>query len=167
MQVNGHTREVAAWHMLLTTLAMVCGFLGTAVFIGPLRRRGVPPGRVMAIGNAAGLLTLLALWQGGGNTPVLWFVLGLVFAVGNLAYAEITSRFAPTLAGRVNAALNLCTFVGAFLVQWGYGVLLDVLKAAGWTPTDSHRAAVMTLLVLQAAGLAWFLCTRVGPVTDP
>jgi MFS family permease len=160
MQVGGHTREVAAFHMLLTTLAMVCGFLGTAVFISPLRRRGLAPGRVMAIGNALGLVVMLALWWGIGNTHVLWFVLALVFAVGNLAYAEITSRFAPTLAGRVNAALNLVTFVGAFSIQWGYGVMLDGLRAAGWTIADSHRAAFVTLLGLQSAGLGWFLWNR-------
>ena len=89
----------------------------------------------MAIANAAGLLAMLALWWGVGSTHALWFVLGVVFAVGNLAYAELTSRFDPTLAGRVNAALNLATFVGAFSIQWGYGVMLDGLRAAGWTMT--------------------------------
>jgi hypothetical protein len=160
MQVGGHTREVAAFHLLLTTLAMVSGFLLTAVCIGPLRRRGIAPGRVMALGNALGLVTMLALWSGVGSTHALWFVLAFVFAVGNIAYAEITSRFAPTLAGRVNTALNLATFVGAFSIQWGYGVMLDGFAAAGWSTADSHRAAFVFLLTLQAAGLGWFLLSR-------
>lgn len=160
MQVGGHTRAAAALHMLLTTVAMVCGFLGTALFINPLRRRGVPPGRVLAIGNGLGLAAMAAVWQNLGNSQVLWFALGLVFSVGNLAYAEITGRFAPSLAGRVNAALNLGTFVGAFAIQWGYGVLLDRLVGAGWALADSHRAVFLALLVLQAAGWAWFLWSR-------
>lgn len=160
MQVGEHTREVAAFHMLLTTLAMVCGFLGIALCIDPLRRRGLEPGRVMTIANAIGLAAMLALWWGLGSTHALWFVLGVVFAVGNLAYAEITRRFAPTLAGRVNAALNLATFLGAFSMQWGYGVMLDGLRGLGWTIADSHRAAFITLLALQAAGLVWFLWNR-------
>ena len=163
MQVGGQTRSVAALHLLLTTVAMVFGFLGTALFIGPLRRRGVPPGGVLAFGHALGLAAMLAVWQGVGNSHALWFVLGLVFALSNLAYAEITTRFAPTLAGRVSATLNLCTFVGAFLIQWGYGGLLDGLVAAGWTVADSHRAVFATLLALQAAGFAWFLWSRPGP----
>ena len=160
MEVGGQTREVAAFHMLLTTLAMVAGFLGTALFIGPLRRRGVRPGQVMAIGNALGLLVMLALWQGVGSSQWLWFTLGVTFAVGNVAYAEITSRFGPAMAGRVNAALNLCTFVGAFVLQWGYGVLVDGLGALGWSLADSHRAAFGALLALQAAGFAWYLWER-------
>lgn len=160
MQVGGHTREVAAFHMLLTTLAMVTGFLLTAVCIGPLRRNGILPGRIMAAGNAVGLVAMLALWTGIGSTHALWFVLALVFAVGNIAYAEITSRFAPTLAGRVNAALNLATFVGAFSIQWGYGVMLDGLQAAGRSLADSHHTAFATLLALQVLGFGWFLWNR-------
>jgi MFS family permease len=160
MEVGGQTREVAAFHMLLTTLAMVAGFLGTALFIGPLRRRGVLPGHVMAGGNALGLLVMLALWQEAGSSQWLWFALGVTFAVGNVAYAEITSRFGPAMAGRVNAALNLCTFVGAFVLQWGYGVLVDGLGALGWSLADSHRAAFGALLALQAAGFAWYLWER-------
>jgi len=160
MEVGGQTREVAAFHMLLTTLAMVAGFLATALFIGPLRRRGLAPGRAMAIGNAVGLVAMLALWQGIGSSHLLWTILGMVFAVGNVVYAEITSRFGPALAGRVNAALNLCTFVGAFVIQWGYGVMVDGLGAAGWTLAESHRAAFGTLLALQAAGFGWYLSQR-------
>ena len=160
MQVGGQTRESAAFHMLLTTLAMVGGFLATALLIDPLRRRGLAPGHVMTGANVLGLLTMLALWLGVAGSHGPWFVLGVVFAIGNIAYAEVTARFPPALAGRVNAALNLCTFVGAFVIQWGYGVLLDTLAAAGWPAADSHRAAFLTLLLLQAAGLAWFLWRR-------
>jgi hypothetical protein len=160
MQVGGHARDVAAFHLLLTTVAMVCGFLLTAVCVGPLRRRGLAPGRVMTIANVMGLIVMFSLWWGLGSTHTLWFMLGIVFAVGNLAYAEITSRFAPTLAGRVNTALNLATFVGAFSIQWGYGVMLDGFAAAGWSTADSHRAAFVLLLTLQAAGLGWFLLSR-------
>ena len=160
MQVGGHARETAAFHMLLTTLAMIAGFLGTALMIDPLRRRGVLPARVMTIFNTVGVLAMLGLWWGVGSSHALWFVLGIAFAVGNIAYAEITRCFAPTLAGRVNTALNLATFVGAFSIQWGYGVMLDGLRALGWSTVDSHRAAFFALLALQITGLGWFLLSR-------
>jgi MFS family permease len=164
MEVSGQTREAAAFHMLLTTIAMVCGFLLMATAIDPLRRRGVAPGRVLALNNAAGLAVMVWITWGGGNTQLLWFLLAMFFAVGNLAYAELTSRFAPALAGRVNTALNLVTFVGAFALQWSYGVLLDALTAAGWSLASAHRAAFVTLLAMQAAGLAWFLWSKEKPM---
>jgi MFS family permease len=160
MEAGGQTRNAAAFHLLLTTLAMVCGFLVIALGIGPLRRRGLAPSRLMIAGNAAGVAVMGALWIGAGDSHVLWFALALVFATGNLAYAELTSRFAPALAGRVNTALNLAVFVGAFSVQWGYGVMLDGLRALGWTAVDSHRATFLALTALQAAGLGWYLLGR-------
>ena len=111
---------------------------------------------------AAGVVILAAILLGAGKSHVLWFLLGLVFAVGNLAYALLSSRFPATLTGRANTALNLCVFAGAFLIQWGYGVSLDLLTERGWALADAHRAAVATLLALQAASFAWFLVTGRG-----
>jgi len=59
----------------------------------------------------------------------------------HIAYAEITSRFAPTLAGRVNAALNLATFVGAFSI---HGLRCDAGWPAGGGPV--HRRQPSTHL---------------------
>lgn len=157
MDVGGYTREAAAFHMFLTTLAMMCGFLAIAVFIVPLRRRGVEPNRVLTIGMAAGLLAMLGLLLDVGSSQVLWFALGMVFAVGNLAYALLSGHFPPALSGRANTALNLGSFIGAFLIQWSYGALLDALRARGWAIGEAHRAAFGTLLALQAASFAWYL----------
>ncbi len=167
MEVGGHARETAAFHLLLTTLAMICGFLGTALLIDPLRRRGVAAARVMTICNAVGVVAMFGLWWGAGSSHALWFVLGIAFAVGNIAYAEITRCFAPALAGRVNTALNLATFVGAFSIQWGYGVMLDGLRAMGWSAVDGHRAAFLTLLALQVGGLGWFLLSTRNATPAP
>ena len=38
-----------------------------------------------------------------------------------------------TLAGRVNTALNLAVFVGAFGLQWGIGAVVDALVIGGRT----------------------------------
>jgi hypothetical protein len=165
MTVDGHSRDQAAFHLLLTTVAMMCGFLLIALFIGALQRRGVPPDRVLAAGIAAGVAILLCILLGAGRSHVLWFLLGLVFAIGNLSYALLSARFPPSLVGRANTALNLCVFAGAFLIQWGYGVSLDLLTTRGWALADAHRAAVGTLVALQAASFVWFLAT--GRVRGP
>jgi len=112
---------------------------------------------VLVAGMAVGLVVMLGMVLGVGPSHLLWFMLGLSFSVANLVYALLTSRFPPELAGRASTALNLGTFSGAFLVQWGYGVALDALTARGWATADAHRAVLGALLVLQAASFAWFL----------
>jgi MFS family permease len=157
MEVTGETRDSAAFHMLLTTVAMVCGWLATAVFVQPLRRIGVSPGLFMTICIAAGAVTMLLIWFGVGNSLALWFARGFFFAVGNLAFAELTARFSSALAGRVNTALNFCTFMGALIVQFGYGLLLDFLRSSGLNIVDAHRIAFGLLTLLQFCGLSWYV----------
>jgi predicted MFS family arabinose efflux permease len=163
MQVGGHSRESAAFHMLLTTVAMASGFLCIAVLIAPLRRRGIRPDTVLTFGMAVGLVAMLGLLSGVGSSHVHWFLLGLVFAIGNLSYALLSAHFPVALAGRANTALNLGAFVGAFAIQWGYGALLDALTGRGWAVADAHRAAFGTLLALQAASVAWYLLGKPRP----
>lgn len=160
MHVGGHSRDAAALHLMLATAGMMCGFLFIALFIGSLQRRGVHPDHVLVAAMIAGLLAMVALVVGPAGSHVAWFVLGAVFAVGNMAYALLSAQFPPALAGRANTALNLGAFVGAFVIQWGYGAALDLLGSRGWAMADAHRVAAGTLLAMQAASFAWFLRSR-------
>ena len=78
-------------------------------------------------------------------------------SVGNLAYALLTAQFPLTLAGRANTALNLGAFVGAFGIQWLFGVAVDSFQSGGLDAPSSYRASLTGLLVLQTAGWLWFI----------
>jgi hypothetical protein len=88
---------------------------------------------------------------------LLWPALGLVFSVGNLAYALLTAEFPVHLAGRANTALNLGAFLGAFGIQWLFGVALDIFQNAGVATASAYRASLAGLLVLQTLGWLWYL----------
>jgi hypothetical protein len=113
----------------------------------------------MGLGLAATLLIVLGI----GPSELLWLSLGLVFSVGNLAYALLQANYGPELAGRVNTALNLMVFVGAFAIQWGFGAAVDALRAAGHAPPTAYQIAFGGLLALQFASWLWFLLTAKRP----
>jgi MFS family permease len=157
MQVNGQAREAAAFHLLLTSGAMLIGFTTLAVAVVPLRRRGIEPETLLKTGMGIGVLLGAAIVADLGATHFLWFCLGLVFSVGNLAYALLCGHFPARLSGRVNTALNLAAFTGAFGLQWGFGALLDALQAAGMAPRDAFRWTYGSLVAMQALAYGWFL----------
>jgi predicted MFS family arabinose efflux permease len=160
MNFSGLGREAAAQHLLLMGGGMLVGFLAIATGITPLARRGVSPLLVLQAGMGLGLLATLLIVFGIGPSEPLWFCFGLVFSVGNLAYALLQGYFAGALAGRVNTALNLAVFVGAFLMQWGFGAAVDVLQAAGHAPRDAYQITFGGLLALQFVSWLWFLRGR-------
>lgn len=155
--VNGVSRDQAAFHLLLTSGAMLIGFVGIATLVVPLRQRGIGPERLLKTGMGLGLLLMIAIVGELAPSHWLWFLLGLVFAVGNLAYALLSAHFPLELAGRANTALNLGSFIGAFGIQWGFGALVDALQADGLPAVDAYRASMAVLVALQVAGYAWFV----------
>ncbi|MER2635618.1 MAG: MFS transporter [Rhizobiaceae bacterium] len=157
MNFSGLPRAAAAHHLLLMSLGMLLGFLGIAFGIGPLTARGISAERVLQTGMGLGMLATLLIVTGTGPSEPLWFALGLVFSVGNLAYALLQKHYAGSLAGRVNTALNLMVFVGAFSIQWGFGAAVDALQASGMSMRDAYQATFGVLLALQVGGWLWYL----------
>lgn len=157
MTVEGLTREQAAFHLSLMAGAMLTGFLSIAFFVHRLARAGLPPARLLALGMAGGLLATLGIVLGVGPSWLLWPALGLVFSVGNLAYALLSQQFPLALAGRANTALNLGAFAGAFGIQWLFGIAVDAGLAAGLAAPDAYRASLAGLLVMQTAGWGWYM----------
>jgi hypothetical protein len=76
----------------------------------------------------------------------------------------LTQSFAATLAGRVNATLNLFVFGMAFAAQAGIG---GVLSAFADAPQLGHRAALAIAIALQIASLLWFMLARKQSVLAP
>lgn len=152
--VNGYTRDAAAFHLLLVSVAMLVGFLILATSVEPLARRGMPPDRILVIGIGVGVGVMALIVADVGATHLLWFVLGLVFSISNLSYALLSEYFPASLSGRVNATLNVAVLGGAFGLQWGIGILIDALGTAGFSPREAFRLAFGALLAVQA--LSWF-----------
>lgn len=167
MNFSGLPRELAAHHLLLMSLGMLLGFLGIAFGVGPLAARGISAERLLQTGMGLGMLATLFIVLGIGPSEPLWFALGLVFSVGNLAYALLQKNFAGSLAGRVNTALNLMVFIGAFSIQWGFGAAVDALQAGGMTTRDAYQTSFAVVLAAQFASWLWYLWGTKSPQKMP
>jgi MFS family permease len=157
MRVNGYSRPVAAEHLAAMSLAMLLTYVAIGLWAMPLARRGIPPLVLMVGGIGSAIATLLAIGlEATAHTLPLWALYGVCVSFGTLAYSQCAAGFPPLLAGRVNTAFNLMVFVGAFALQWGIGVAIDLLGAAQGT-LGAHRSVFIAIVVAQAASLLWFL----------
>ena len=157
MEVNGAARADAAGVLFLLGLAMLSGFVFVATCSRWLARNGVAPMTLLTLGIGIGLLVEAAIIADLARPAWLWPMLGLSFSLSNIAYSQLSAEFPVELSGRVNTALNLMVFVGAFGLQWGIGALVDGLTVGGVARTQAFRITFSVLLVLQALAFGWFL----------
>ena len=156
MEVNGVARAEAAGVLFWLALAMLAGFLFVATCAGWLARRGIAPMTLLSVGMGLALLTELAIILDLAPPIWLWPLLGVSFSLSNIAYSQLSAAFSVALAGRVNTALNLMVFVGAFGLQWGIGAAVDGF-AASMSRVEAFRLTFAVLLLVQALAFAWFL----------
>lgn len=157
IQVNGYPRALAAEHLAAMSLAMLLTYLAIGLWAMPLAKRGIPPERLMVGGIGAAVVTLLVITaELSTHTVGLWALYGVFVSFGTLAYSQCAAGFPVLLVGRVNTAFNLMVFAGAFALQWGMGVAIDLLAGA-YGQLNAHRSVFLTVALAQAAALAWYL----------
>jgi hypothetical protein len=99
-------------------------------------------------------------WRPGLQTLSVLFT--LVGTITGIEYAIVAQSLPRALTGRAATCLNLLIFVGAFLVQAGFGqiVALWPADAGGHYPALAYRCAFGALAALQAPGLVRYLLRR-------
>ena len=103
------------------------------------------------------LLQALNISLGSRADWPFWAVLIMVGSVVSLAQPALSMTFPPALAGRALSAYNLVCFLGIFTMQWGVGLLVDALKAHGWSEAASFQGAFAVFFCCSLASLVYYL----------
>lgn len=153
MHLDGLSRAQAAIFLVLLNLGMLTGQLSIGFFGTRLAHYGIQPMHLIRGGFCLVLVVELLIVGRVGFSSILWFVLGVLAAVNAQVYVAAARFFPREAFGRVSTAINLMAFAGAFIVQWGLGIVLDVVDAAGHTPQTGLTIAFVLLISVQAAAL--------------
>jgi sugar phosphate permease len=146
-------------HLFVMALALSAAALVLGVGADRLRRRGVGPRTALAIVAALFIAAELALVL---RLPLSsYLVWGLVASVGAatvLSYSTLADCFPKAVAGQATAALNMFHIGGAFLLQYGFGLVIERWPAHdGHYPLAAYKVALAIILALQLLALAWFV----------
>jgi predicted MFS family arabinose efflux permease len=147
--VSGLDRAGVAAHLQVIPLAMIAGYLATGALAARLAMLGLSPVALVAVALALFLGNGALLLVPGIDAPALqWAAFGFLATAAVLPYSILSQAFPTALAGRVNTALNLLTFLAAFAAQWLIGIGVDA-----W----GHRPALGLSLALCLAAYLWLL----------
>ena len=136
-------------------------------FISPkLEKQGFNLARQTRLGFMwfVATMALVLVWR----TESAWWA-WLILAPGMpaviLMQTQTALMFPKAIAGRVFTTFNLIMFTGAFAVQWGVGLLVDLFIWMGAAQDDGMWLAFAALLICQMASLWWFLYKKLPPVS--
>ena len=134
VDVGAFDRASVMRHLFIMAVALSAGALLLGIMADRLRQRGVKVQTLLAIVAAVFIMAQLALMARFPLPPYfLWAVVAAVGAATVLSYSILADYFPKELVGRANAALNVFHIAGAFVVQYGIGLVLQF-----WTPQDGH-----------------------------
>ena len=161
--VTGLSADNAAQLLFAMTLTFIGGFLTLGIIAERLSQLfDIHLMSISVFGMTIFLFIQGTMIYGGIGSPlILVILLGFFGTASVLVYAGYAKIFPKNLSGRVSTFLNLLVFIGAFILQWGVGAIIEL-----WPPTDngydpeSYQSAFGFLVILQAAGLMWYLFSK-------
>ena len=158
VEVAGLTADSAARGLFGLNVAMLAAFMSWGAIVPRLYARGWTAPRLIARGVpfAIGMLVFtIALGPAAGAWA--WGLFCVLSTVTALSQPVVGQAFPALLAGRALSAYNLVIFCGVFVVQWGIGIAIDALQAAGADRLSAYRGAFALLALCGALSYLWFL----------
>ena len=152
----------AADALFVGGLAMIAGYAFLGWLAERLSRIGIPVSFVAAPVTLV-FIVVQAMLALGSDLPA-WVLTTAFSATGGaviIFYADMTQRFPPGMAGRVNTLLALYTFALGGALQLLVGLVLDRFPApgGGYAPSG-YLVAFGGWVAVQLACFAWYLFRR-------
>jgi hypothetical protein len=99
------------------------------------------------------------LWPNGAGRWIVMCGIGAFSGIAALAYPVLNAHFPPGMSGRVNTAVNLFFFCGAFVIQYAMGAIIDLFPrgATGHYPPAAYQTAFGLMLSVEFVTWLWFL----------
>jgi hypothetical protein len=157
-RVSGWTPAEAAEGLFGINLAMLLAFGAWGAVMPALMRRRLNVMRLVGWCvplPLAGLALMVVL--GAQATAAHWAAWCVSCSALSIVQPAVAAGYPAAQTGRALSAFNLVIFTGVFCLQWGAGLLIDGLRAAGWNEADAFRAAAGVLGVLAGLAYGWFL----------
>jgi MFS family permease len=154
---------VVAYLLYLGMASVIFGAIATGMLTEWAGRRGIAALDVAAVGVLLFVAVQVAIvfnWR--PSLQLLSVLFTLVGTITGIEYAIVAQSLPRELTGRAATCLNLLIFIGAFLVQAGFGQVLGLWQpdASSRYPVQAYRVAFGALVLLQLPGLVLYFLRR-------
>jgi MFS family permease len=164
-EVSASSPAGAARGLFAINLSMLFAFFGWGIVMPHLTGRGWQVDRLIASGVPLSLLMLVGAVALGPRAGAAWWATWCVSCTFMaLSQPAVAQAFPAAAAGRALSAFNLVIFLGVFCVQWGIGLAIDALLAAGVARVQAFQVAFALFAFASTLSYLWFLWRGRVPV---
>ena len=158
IRVAGYTPLESATGLFSINITMLVSFFLWGYFLPKITDLGFNALKILKLGLPISFLvmfTIIVLGSKAGALLITLFILTSIFL--SVIQPAVGLSFQSHLAGKALTSFNLLIFLGAFIMQWFIGFVIDLIKSLGYTETIGFQTAFSVFLLLSLTSYIFFL----------
>lgn len=157
-KVSGYSALESATGLFWLNFSMLITFWLWGLITPYILKKGISANKIIILGLPSSLIVLLFTIYSGSNAGALhWtlFCVGSVFV--SVTHPSIGLAFSNNIAGKALSSYNLIIFFGVFVVQWGIGIIIDIIKSFGFSEIIAFQGAFSIFFICCMSSYIYFL----------
>ena len=158
IRVAGYTPLESATGLFSINITMLVSFFLWGYFLPKITDLGFNALKILKLGLPISFLvmfTIIVLGSKAGALLITLFILTSIFL--SVIQPAVGLSFQSHLAGKALTSFNLLIFLGAFIMQWFIGFVIDLIKSLGYTEIIGFQTAFSVFLLLSLISYMFFL----------
>ena len=158
VKVSGYTPEQSANGLFIIYFSLLISFLSWGYLVPKISKNVSDAIKLLKFGVPLNLIVLafiIYLGPKAGAYHWAFFAVSSVFL--SLTQPAVGMAFSLSNAGKALTSFNLLLFVGAFVLQWVIGILIDYSMSLGFSEIIGFKVAMMFFLITSFFSYLFFL----------
>ena len=158
VKVSGYTPEQSANGLFIIYFSLLISFLSWGYLVPKISKNVSDAIRLLKFGAPLNLIVLafiIYLGPKAGAYHWAFFAVSSVFL--SLTQPAVGMAFSLSNAGKALTSFNLLLFIGAFLLQWIIGVIIDLTMNLGFSEILGFKLAMIFFLLTSFFSYLFFL----------
>jgi len=158
VKVSGYTPEQSANGLFIIYFSLLVSFLCWGYLVPRISKNVSDAIRLLKFGAPLNLIVLaFIIYLGPQAGAYHWAFFAAVSVFLSLTQPAVGMAFSLSNAGKALTSFNLLLFIGAFVLQWVIGVLIDYSISFGFSEITGFKVAMIFFLITSFFSYLFFL----------
>ncbi len=161
-RVSGYTPIESATGLFWINVTMLISFFLWGYALPKLSTRGFGTMKLLKLGLPISFFVLFIIILLGSKAGSIHWTIYILSTISlSLTQPAVALAFPKHLAGKAFTSYNLILFIGIFAMQWGIGLIIDLVKHLGFSEIFAFQVSFFVFLIFCVLSYFYFIyCNR-------